>query len=472
MRLFAVSRAAAAGALSLVLGTLLLPGGSGNSLPLHPGGPAAVVGAASRQAAGVVGAGMLAPALTANIRAAVDFPRTAVAAHALPPGGGDARGITSWNQAARAFKVLTAGAVRLPAGYLIAPLQVLVPTSPFGPRASPISGLPGDFHLGQDYAAACGTLVYAADSGVVRAAGWHPWGGGNRVEVDHGNGLVTTYNHLESIAVRPGDAVAAGGTIARVGSTGWSTGCHLHFEVILNGRHINPLTWTLLPLSALADLPPARPDAPALSFLPGTGNSEGGEPSRWPPFSGSTTTAPAPPATPASSAVPPPAPTPSAVAPPAAPPPTEQASPPPPTEQTSPPPPPPSPVTLEPAVPVPVPTDPAAPTEQEPAPAAPTPTAPTPIEPMPTETVPAKAAPAKPASNSPLPPEPPAGPALPGEEAPPSSAARATPGKDKCGQEIPSRDQYAGLPETNHQYGHLREDAACGIPVPNSPDPE
>jgi len=137
---------------------------------------------------------------------------------------------------------------RPPAGYLMAPLKLLIPSSPFGFRVSPLSGAAGDFHLGQDYAAPCGTQVYAADSGVVRAAGWHPWGGGNRVEIDHGNGLISTYNHLESIAVRSGDSINVGQAIARVGSTGWSTGCHLHFETILNGHHISPLKWRLIPL--------------------------------------------------------------------------------------------------------------------------------------------------------------------------------------------------------------------------------
>src|SRR6476661_7706635 len=90
--------------------------------------------------------------------------------------------------------------VRRPAaGSLMAPLEVLVPTSHFGLRTSPISGAAGEFHWGQDFAAPCGTNVFAADAGVVRAVGWHPWGGGNRVEIDHGNGLITTYNHLEGI---------------------------------------------------------------------------------------------------------------------------------------------------------------------------------------------------------------------------------------------------------------------------------
>jgi pyruvate/2-oxoglutarate dehydrogenase complex dihydrolipoamide acyltransferase (E2) component len=136
----------------------------------------------------------------------------------------------------------------------MAPLEVLASSSPFGFRISPITGALGDFHLGQDFSASCGTRVYAADAGVVRAAGWHPWGGGNRVEIDHGNGLITTYNHLEAIAVRTGDTVQVGQVIARVGTTGWSTGCHLHFETILRGEHTSPLNWTLLPIRQVDEL--------------------------------------------------------------------------------------------------------------------------------------------------------------------------------------------------------------------------
>ncbi|WP_307032753.1 M23 family metallopeptidase [Arthrobacter sp. B3I4] len=133
-------------------------------------------------------------------------------------------------------------------GFLMAPLESLHESSPFGLRTSPLSGSAGEFHWGQDYAADCGTRVYAADAGVVRAVGWHPWGGGNRVEIDHGNGLITTYNHLEAIAVKKGDSVRVGEVIARVGTTGSSTGCHLHFETILNGVHKDPHDWILIPI--------------------------------------------------------------------------------------------------------------------------------------------------------------------------------------------------------------------------------
>ncbi|WP_354350582.1 M23 family metallopeptidase [Pseudarthrobacter sp. PvP090] len=92
--------------------------------------------------------------------------------------------------------VASRGLARPSAGTLLAPLEVLKPSSPFGLRINPLSGAAGEFHYGQDFAAKCGTRVYSSDAGVARAVGWHAWGGGNRVEVDHGNGIITTYNHL------------------------------------------------------------------------------------------------------------------------------------------------------------------------------------------------------------------------------------------------------------------------------------
>ena len=182
----------------------------------------------------------LAPAILTDSRALVPFGRTMVRTVAK---GGTAP-----------LNVASAGLKRPPEGSLMAPLEVLTSSSPFGYRVSPITGTDGDFHLGQDFAAGCGTRVYSADAGVVRAAGWHPWGGGNRVEIDHGNGLITTYNHLEAIAVRAGDTVQVGQVIARVGTTGWSTGCHLHFETILHGKHTSPLNWTLLAIRQVDEL--------------------------------------------------------------------------------------------------------------------------------------------------------------------------------------------------------------------------
>jgi murein DD-endopeptidase MepM/ murein hydrolase activator NlpD len=95
-------------------------------------------------------------------------------------------------------------------------------------------------HTGMDLTGACTTAVFAAGAGTVTEAGWHRYGGGNRIVVDHGNGLKTTYNHLASIGVSVGQAVAKGAQIAGVGTTGNSTGCHLHFEVMVNGKTVNP----------------------------------------------------------------------------------------------------------------------------------------------------------------------------------------------------------------------------------------
>uniref|UniRef100_UPI0013D5985F M23 family metallopeptidase n=1 Tax=Klebsiella oxytoca TaxID=571 RepID=UPI0013D5985F len=82
-------------------------------------------------------------------------------------------------------------------------------------------------HAGQDFAAAAGTPVFATAGGVVLSAGWGG-GYGNLVQVDHGNGLVTRYAHLSEILVSQGQPVAVGARVGLVGSTGRSTGAHLH----------------------------------------------------------------------------------------------------------------------------------------------------------------------------------------------------------------------------------------------------
>lgn len=131
-------------------------------------------------------------------------------------------------------------------GTLSAPLEELHATSPFGLRVSPITGALQESHLGQDFGAACGTAVYAADSGKVVFAGWHKGGGGNRVEIDHGNGLTTSYNHMAANSVRVGDVVDVGAVVGQVGTTGSSTGCHLHFETIKDsGERVDPAKWKL-----------------------------------------------------------------------------------------------------------------------------------------------------------------------------------------------------------------------------------
>ncbi len=128
-------------------------------------------------------------------------------------------------------------------GTLAAPMEVLNPTSSFGYRTSPITGIAGEMHSGQDFASPCGANVLAAASGLVKSAGWHAFGGGNRVVIDHGNGLETTYNHMAGITVTPGQQVNRGDVVGSSGSTGASTGCHLHFEVFIDGKAVDPNGW-------------------------------------------------------------------------------------------------------------------------------------------------------------------------------------------------------------------------------------
>jgi murein DD-endopeptidase MepM/ murein hydrolase activator NlpD len=99
------------------------------------------------------------------------------------------------------------------------------------------------WHPAIDIAAPYGTTVVAADGGVVTWAGWRNNGGGLVVQIDHGNGIVTVYNHLGSIWVGPGQAVAKGQGIAAVGCTGLCTGPHVHFETIVGGVIVNPLRY-------------------------------------------------------------------------------------------------------------------------------------------------------------------------------------------------------------------------------------
>jgi murein DD-endopeptidase MepM/ murein hydrolase activator NlpD len=111
-------------------------------------------------------------------------------------------------------------------------------SSTFGYRIDPFTGQ-SSFHEGVDFVAATGTPVIAAASGKVVYAGWHPQYG-KMLEIDHGNGLVSRYAHASQLAVGEGELVVRGQRVASVGSTGRSTGPHLHFEVRLNGIPQNP----------------------------------------------------------------------------------------------------------------------------------------------------------------------------------------------------------------------------------------
>ena len=114
-------------------------------------------------------------------------------------------------------------------------------TSPFGMRFHPILKRTR-MHTGIDLAASSGTPIRAADKGRVIFSGWKN-AYGNTVIIDHGSGISTLYAHCSSLNVRNGQTVGRGDTIARVGSTGWSTGPHLHFEVRKYGKPVNPLNY-------------------------------------------------------------------------------------------------------------------------------------------------------------------------------------------------------------------------------------
>jgi murein DD-endopeptidase MepM/ murein hydrolase activator NlpD len=111
-------------------------------------------------------------------------------------------------------------------------------TSGFGIRMDPFLGRPA-MHTGLDLRAAAGDPVHATAAGRVVTAGWSG-GYGNMVEIDHGHGLSTRYGHLSKILVSVGDKVGIGQVIGRVGSTGRSTGPHLHYETRVDDEAVDP----------------------------------------------------------------------------------------------------------------------------------------------------------------------------------------------------------------------------------------
>jgi murein DD-endopeptidase MepM/ murein hydrolase activator NlpD len=111
-------------------------------------------------------------------------------------------------------------------------------SSPFGVRIDPFLGVPS-LHTGVDFRGNVGDLIHATAAGTVTTAGWSG-GYGKMVEINHGNGLSTRYGHLSAIAVSIGQTVRAGQVIGRLGSTGRSTGPHLHYETRVNGAAVNP----------------------------------------------------------------------------------------------------------------------------------------------------------------------------------------------------------------------------------------
>lgn len=139
------------------------------------------------------------------------------------------------NGVARVGRAMRAAASRFPEGSPVAGGRL---TSPAGMRIHPISGAL-KYHRGVDIGGWLGDYIFSAAAGLVTSAGWHG-GYGQEIEIDHGNGFVTKYAHLETMFVRKGEMVGRGALIGLMGSTGYSTGPHLHYEVLYRGKPADP----------------------------------------------------------------------------------------------------------------------------------------------------------------------------------------------------------------------------------------
>ena len=135
------------------------------------------------------------------------------------------------------YEAANAELVRHTPSILPVPADTFVLTSPFGIRISPFTRA-SDFHKGLDLSAPTGTPIYATADGVVSFAGRYPiaqsvawWRFGNVVVVNHSDRFLTIYGHCDTVRVKPGQQVKQGEVIATVGSTGWSTNSHLHYEI-------------------------------------------------------------------------------------------------------------------------------------------------------------------------------------------------------------------------------------------------
>ncbi|HEU0310362.1 MAG TPA: M23 family metallopeptidase [Sphingomicrobium sp.] len=140
---------------------------------------------------------------------------------------------TSWKK----LDNLADGAIAVPSDK---PVKSAEFTSGYGIRSDPFRGGAAR-HQGIDLAAPVGTPIYATADGIVSDAGYNSGGYGNLIKLDHGRGIETRYGHLSRVLVRPGQHVARGQMIGHMGSTGRSTGSHLHYEVRIDGRAVNPI---------------------------------------------------------------------------------------------------------------------------------------------------------------------------------------------------------------------------------------
>jgi murein DD-endopeptidase MepM/ murein hydrolase activator NlpD len=153
-----------------------------------------------------------------------------------PVGGSDAtfkQLFTSWKK----LDSISQGAIAVPSEK---PVRTAAFTSGYGVRSDPFRGAAA-MHAGIDLAGPVGTPIYATADGTISAAGFNSGGYGNLVKIDHGRGIETRYGHLSAILVSPGQRIVRGQQIGRMGSTGRSTGSHLHYEVRIDGRAVNPI---------------------------------------------------------------------------------------------------------------------------------------------------------------------------------------------------------------------------------------
>ena len=132
---------------------------------------------------------------------------------------------------------LQVGAIAVPSEK---PVRMAAFTSGYGVRSDPFGGGAAR-HMGIDLAGPTGTPIYATADGVVSESGYHNGGYGNLIKLDHGRGVETRYGHLSAMLVAAGQRVARGQLIGRMGSTGRSTGSHLHYEVRIEGKAVNPI---------------------------------------------------------------------------------------------------------------------------------------------------------------------------------------------------------------------------------------
>ena len=197
------------------------------------------------QAADVAQAALIARALDARYRTtAAELKKLGLAPSRVAAVGGpfEAAGkadptfkqlFTSWKK----LDTLQDGAIAVPSDK---PVKTGAFTSGYGVRSDPFQGRAA-LHAGIDLAGAVGTPIYATADGVITTAGYNSGGYGNLIKIDHGRGIETRYGHLSKMSVYAGQRVQRGQLIGRMGSTGRSTGSHLHYEVRIDGRAVNPV---------------------------------------------------------------------------------------------------------------------------------------------------------------------------------------------------------------------------------------